>query len=136
MTCPGVARELGASERRNKRELPTWPGCPLLPPRFMLAPPPRFMFPLCAGPPRFMGPPLWPMLPLIGPDLGEPPRLGSGPPPPPPRLKLPRLWKPPLKGGGGRKPRGGRRKPPPRGPGAAGTHSTQWSVSAAGYTNK
>jgi len=57
------------------------------------------------------------MLPLIGPPLRDPPRLGRGPPP---RLKFPRLWKPPLNAGGGRKPRGGRLKPPPpRGPGAA-----------------
>lgn len=96
---------------------PTWLGCPLFPPRLMLPPPPLLMFPRFIGPPLFMCPPLGPMLPLIGPPLGDPPRLGMGPPP---RLKLPRLGKPPLNAGGGRKPRGGRLKPP-RGPGAADT---------------
>lgn len=94
---------------------PTWPGCPLFPPRFIPDPPPLFMFPLFIGPPLFMGPPLGPMFPLIGPPLGDPPRLGIGPPP---RLKFPRLGNPPLKAGGGRKPRGGRLNPP-RGPGPA-----------------
>lgn len=94
---------------------PTWWGWPLFPPRPMLAPPPLLMFPLFTGPPLLMGPPLCPMLPLIGPPLGDPPRLGMGPPP---RLKFPRLGNPPLKAGGGRKPRGGRLNPP-RGPGAA-----------------
>ena len=78
------------------------------------------MFPLFIGPPLFMGapPPLWPMLPLIGPPLGAPPpRLGIGPPPP--RLKLPRAGKPPLNAGGCRKPLGWRLNPP-RGPGAGG----------------
>lgn len=68
--------------RTGVRIKPTCPpGWPLFPPRFMLPPPPLFMFPLCIGPPLFMCPPLGPMLPLIGPPLGDPPRLGMGPPP-------------------------------------------------------
>lgn len=108
------------SKQDTRKFRPTWPGCPLFPPRFMLPPPPLFMLPRCEGLPLFMGPPRCPMLPLIGPPLGDPPRLGRGPPP---RLKFPRLWNPPLKAGGGMKPRGGRLKPP-RGPGAADGRDT------------
>lgn len=104
---------------------PTWPGCPLLPPRFIWAPPPLFMFPLCTGPPLFMGPPLCPMLPLMGLPLGEPPMLGRWPLP---RPKFPRLGKPPLNAGGGKKPRGGRAKPP-RGPGPAGRNTSYLNIS-------
>lgn len=95
---------------------PTWPGCPLCPPRFIWPPPPLFMFPRCPGPPLFMCPPRGPMLPLMGPPLGDPPRMGMWP-----RLKFPRPGKPPLMFSGGRKLRGGREKPQ-CGPGPAEHH--------------
>lgn len=72
----------------------TWLKLPLLGPP--LCPPPRFMFPLCIGLPRFIAPPLFemlPMPPLAGAPLGTMFLLGG---PPGPRPKLPRLGKPPL----------------------------------------
>lgn len=62
-----------------------------------------------------MWPPRGPIFPLMGPPLGEPPRMGMWP-----RLKFPRPGKPPLMFRGGRKLRGGREKPQ-CGPGPART---------------